>query len=220
MARRCAVFTGPASSTGSPTTLMMRPRHSSPTGTEIGSAVLVTSCPRTRPSEVSIATVRTVDSPRCCATSSTRRPFGLVSVFNPALLVSSAFRIAGRWPSNCTSTTAPMTWVIFPVATAMSSSFAVPLMPAKAAIQFFPCGPGSPLSRGRADGEARVSSSQRLGAGDDLDQLLGDHRLARAVVGERLLADHFAGVARRVVHRAHLRAVERGVVFQERAEDL
>ena len=26
--------------------------------------------------------------------------------------VSSAFRIAGRWPSNCTSTTAPITWRI------------------------------------------------------------------------------------------------------------
>src|SRR5438552_7726929 len=187
MARRNLVGTGPASSTGSPTTLMMRPRHSSPTGTEIGCPVSVTSWPRTRPSEVSIATVRTVDSPRCWATSSTRRPFGLVSVFNPALFVSSAFRIAGRWPSNCTSTTAPMTWVIFPVATAMSSS---------------------------------QSKLKRLGAGDDLDQLLGDHRLARAVVGQRLLADHFAGVARRVVHRAHLRAVERGVVLEQRAEDL
>ena len=29
-------------------------------------------------------------------------------------LVSSALRIAGRWPSNCTSTTAPMTWVMCP----------------------------------------------------------------------------------------------------------
>src|SRR5262245_48176503 len=51
--------------------------------------------------------VRTVDSPRCCATSSTRRllPF----------LVSSELRMAGRWPSNCTSTTAPMTWVTRPL---------------------------------------------------------------------------------------------------------
>jgi hypothetical protein len=47
-------------------TLMMRPRHSSPTGTEIGAPVSVHSWPRTRPSEVSIATVRTVFSPRCC----------------------------------------------------------------------------------------------------------------------------------------------------------
>ncbi len=38
MARICCVLTGPASSTGSPMTFMMRPRVSSPTGTEIGSA--------------------------------------------------------------------------------------------------------------------------------------------------------------------------------------
>ena len=64
---------GPASSTGSPMTLMMRPSVSSPTGTAIGWPVSVTSWPRTRPSVVSMATVRTEFSPRCCATSSTRR---------------------------------------------------------------------------------------------------------------------------------------------------
>src|SRR5262249_9293286 len=98
---------GPASSTGSPITFMMRPSVPSPTGTSIGSPVSVTSWPRTRPSVASIAIVRTVDSPRCCATSSTRRllPF----------LVSSELRMAGRWPSNCTSTTAPMTWVTRPI---------------------------------------------------------------------------------------------------------
>ena len=63
------------------------------------------------------STVRTVDSPRCCATSSTRRL--------PPFCVSSAFRIAGRCPSNCTSTTAPMTWVMRPttlVGVAMNKS--------------------------------------------------------------------------------------------------
>jgi hypothetical protein len=34
------------------------------------------------------------------------------------LEVSRAFKIAGRWPTNSTSTTAPMTWTIRPVATA------------------------------------------------------------------------------------------------------
>src|ERR1043166_1321727 len=54
------------------------------------------------------STVRTVDSPRCCATSSTRRL--------PRFWVSSAFMISGRWPpSNCTSTTAPSTWVMWPI---------------------------------------------------------------------------------------------------------
>ena len=51
-----------------------------------------------------MAMVRTVDSPRCWATSSTRRL--------PSFLVSNALRMAGNSPSNCTSTTAPMTWVI------------------------------------------------------------------------------------------------------------
>src|SRR3974390_2259488 len=61
--------------------------------------------------------VRTVDSPRCWATSSTSRL--------PPFVVSRAFRIAGRCASNCTSTTAPMTCVIFPTAfaVAISSSF-------------------------------------------------------------------------------------------------
>src|ERR1700758_3989518 len=106
MAREPSDLIGPASSIGSPITFMMRPSVPSPTGTAIGWPGSVTSWPRTRPSGTSIAIVRTVGSPRCCATSSTRRmlPF----------LVSSELRMAGRWPSNCTSTTAPMTWVTRP----------------------------------------------------------------------------------------------------------
>ena len=74
---------GPASSIGSPITFMMRPSVPAPTGTWIGPPVSLTSWPRTRPSVVSIAMVRTVDSPRCCATSSTRRllPFMVVMAF-------------------------------------------------------------------------------------------------------------------------------------------
>src|SRR5215470_19580178 len=62
--------------------------------------------------------------------------------------------------------------------------------------------------------------SYRLGAGNDLDQLLGDHRLTRAVIRQRLLADHFSRVARGVVHRSHLRTVERGGILEQRAENL
>src|SRR6202158_165217 len=51
--------------------------------------------------------VRTVESPRCWATPCTRRL--------PPFCVSSALRMAGRCPSNCTSTTAPMTCVMRPV---------------------------------------------------------------------------------------------------------
>src|SRR5215470_15122250 len=107
MARLPSALIGPASSIGSPITFMMRPSVPSPTGTSIGWPVSVTSWPRTRPSVASIAMVRTVDSPRCWATSSTRRL--------PPFLVSSELRMAGKWPSNCTSTTAPMTWVTRPI---------------------------------------------------------------------------------------------------------
>ncbi len=72
-ARLAVASTGPASSTGSPMTFRMRPSVASPTGTEIGAPVSITAWPRTRPSVASMAMVRTVFSPRCWATSSTRR---------------------------------------------------------------------------------------------------------------------------------------------------
>src|SRR6202140_215334 len=190
-----SALTGPCSSTGSPITLMMRPSVPAPTGTMIGFPVSVTSPPRTSPSVVSIAMVRTVDSPRCWATSSTRRL--------PLLVVSMAFRMAGRWPSNCTSTTAPMTWVMRPV---WLAGVAIKLSPSNSVSASVSLIAFAPLDR--------------LGAGDDFNQLLGDHRLTGPVVDQGLLADHVAGVAGRVVHRAHLRAVERGIVFEKRSEDL
>ena len=63
--------TGPSLSTGSPTMFRIRPSVPFPTGTEMGRPVSSTLAPRTRPSVDDIATVRTVDSPRCWATSST-----------------------------------------------------------------------------------------------------------------------------------------------------
>src|SRR5690349_3507480 len=107
MTRLADVFIGPASSTGSPITFMIRPSVSSPTGTAIAAPVSVTSWPRTRPSVESMATVRTVFSPKCWATSSTKRL--------PRFCVSSALRICGRCPSNWTSTTAPVIWRIRPI---------------------------------------------------------------------------------------------------------
>ena len=62
MARGVSALTGPASSIGSPMTLMMRPSVPTPTGTVIGRPVSVTAWPRTRPSVVSMAMVRTVES--------------------------------------------------------------------------------------------------------------------------------------------------------------
>src|SRR5690242_15624192 len=177
MGEESFALTGPRSSTGSPTTLMMRPRVSGPTGTLIGPPVSTTSAPRTKPSVVSMAMVRTVFSPRCCATSSTR--------VLPWFLTWSAFRIAGSSPSNLTSTTAPMTWAMVPV---LFLAMMLPL--------------------------------ERLGARNDLDQFLGDGGLTRAVIGDVEPVDHFAGVARRVVHRGHARTLLRRGVFQERGEDL
>src|SRR6056297_2083478 len=110
--RRSSVWIGPFSSIDSPTTFMIRPSVALPTGMVIGPSVSVTSWPRTRPSVASIAMQRTVFSPRCWATSSTR--------VLPLLSVVRAFRISGSSSSNCTSQTAPITWVILPFAFAIS----------------------------------------------------------------------------------------------------
>ena len=58
-----------------------------------------------------------------------------------------------------------------------------------------------------------ISKLERLGAGNDLDQLLGDHRLARAVILQRQPPDHVAGVAGRIVHGTHARALLRSRVL-------
>jgi hypothetical protein len=106
---------GPASSIGSPITFMMRPRVAGPTGTRMGVPVSITSWPRVRPSVVSMAMARTAFSPRCWATSNTRRTS--LPVLASTFLVSSAFRIAGSSPfSKETSTTAPITWRSLPLA--------------------------------------------------------------------------------------------------------
>src|SRR5690348_7527350 len=179
---RCLVTTGPRSSTGSPMTLRMRPSVSGPTGIMIGSPVSTTSAPRTSPSVVSIAIVRTVFSPSCCATSRTR--------VRPLFSMCSAFWIAGKSPSKCTSTTAPITWVTVP-------------MVFLAMFLGFPCG-----------------GLQRLGAGDDFDQLLGDDGLARAVVIEGQPIDHIAGIAGGVVHCRHARALLARRILEQCGVDL
>ena len=111
---------GPASSTGSPMTLMMRPRVPSPTGTVIGAPVSRTagraSGLRRRPWRCSAP----VFSPRCWATSSTSR----VAV----VLGLQRIEDSGRWPSNFTSTTAPMTCVMWPVGCSFGISHARSLL--------------------------------------------------------------------------------------------
>src|SRR3546814_21014373 len=81
--------------------------------------------------------------------------------------------IAGRSPSKCTSTTAPRTWVILPTV-------------------FFAM--GSLLSTSTVVTD--LTGSQRLGAGDDFDEFLGDVRLARPNVSLRQRIDQVAGIER------------------------
>ena len=67
---------------------------------------------------------------------------------------------------------------------------------------------------------ASSQGSERLGAGDDLDQLFRDVSLARAVVVDRQAIDDVTGVARGVVHGRHARALLAGRILQQRSEDL
>ncbi len=60
---------GPASSTGSPSTFRIRPSAGAPTGTEMAAPVSTTSIPRMMPSVEDIATARTCPRPMCCCTS-------------------------------------------------------------------------------------------------------------------------------------------------------
>src|SRR5207247_4174532 len=61
----------------------------------------------------------------------------------------------------------------------------------------------------------RYSLLQRFSARDDLDDFSGDRRLAHFIHVQRQLIDHLRRVARRRVHRRHLRGEERGVRFEQ-----
>src|SRR3989304_4279495 len=102
-----------------------------------------------------------------------------------------ALKRAGSWPgSNRTSTTGPITWTMFPL-------FMIPSPPS-----------GSWLSL------------ERLGAADDLHQLLGDRGLAGAVHLQREPGDHIHGVVGRRIHRRHPGAVLSRHRLEEDPEDL
>ena len=113
-----SVSIGPFSSIGSPMTFMILPRVPWPHGTLMESFVSQTGCPLTNPSVESKAIVRTLLPPKCWATSRTRR--------DCVPWTSRALRIGGSSPSNCTSTTAPMTWEIFPFASPSDVENAAP----------------------------------------------------------------------------------------------
>ena len=63
------VSTGPKLSTGSPSTLKIRPSVAPPTGTLRGAPVSITSIPLVRPSVALMATARTRLFPNNCCTS-------------------------------------------------------------------------------------------------------------------------------------------------------
>lgn len=72
----------------------------------MGDPVFNTRCPRTSPSVVSMAIVRTVFSPKCCATSNTTLRLWSCT--------SNAVKMGGNPFSNFTSTTAPITVAMEP----------------------------------------------------------------------------------------------------------
>src|SRR6266702_2010525 len=102
----------PGSSSALPSTLKTCPRVFSPTGTVIGTPVLVTAAPLTRPSVGDMAIARTVESPTCWATSQV-----MVLVSSPSVRSTvSAYWISGMSSgANSTSTTGPITRAIRPV---------------------------------------------------------------------------------------------------------
>ena len=103
-------------SIGRPSTLKIRPRVASPTGTAMGWPVALAPAPRANPSVESMATVRTELSPRCNSTSRIRSS-------SPSRGTSTASKISGNCPAgNSTSTTFPSTWVTVPWISAMFRS--------------------------------------------------------------------------------------------------
>src|SRR5512135_2916172 len=120
----------------------------------------------------------------------------------PPLSVSSAVRIGGRSPSNATSITAPITWLIRPTRLLGEVAFA-PVSPvAEVAVAL--------RVRLRGFVSAAVAMSfflafcvrlERLSARNDFDEFGGDRCLAGAVILDCQAVDHVPGIAGRVVHR-------------------
>src|SRR5690606_5113759 len=105
--------------------------------------------------------------------------------------------MAGRWPpSNSMSTTGPMTWTTFPTFVATASATDMCLFPHR--------------FRPLAD----------LGARNDLDDLARDRGLPDLVHLEGQRFHHLARVARRRIHRRHLRGKERGIRLEQRSQHL
>src|SRR5205085_1556142 len=168
------------------------PLVASPTGTEMGPPVSSTSAPRTRPSVGCIEMVRTTLSPRCWATSR-------VSVLPRSARVTSTFRALNRSGiesrGNSTSTTGPVTRTTRPAAApvcAVDGRSSVTVMCAA----LLPCGV-SVLDGDKARKVGSVVGAgrhERVGAADDLADLLGDLGLAGLVGLPREVLRQLLGV--------------------------
>src|ERR671916_3112972 len=131
----------------------------SPTGTEIADPVSVTGAPRTRPSAGCMAIARTVLSPRCCAISSVI----VLRSASKSTSTVSALKSCGTWPrGNSTSTTGPVTCTTRPMAASGTESSVVDFSAVLMSV-------------------ITPHGGQRLGATDDLADLLGDLSLAGPV---------------------------------------
>src|SRR5213594_1060344 len=181
---------GSPSSTGSPSTLRMRPSAAFPTGTVIGPPLSSAGMPRTTPSVELIATARTWLRPMCCCTSATRR--------TPGCSMTRALYSSGSFSgSNSTSSTGPMTWTTLPTLCLVS--------PAGFFGAFFVLVAIVP----------QVLSLQSLRPTDDLRQLLRNLRLPCPIVRALQQLDDVPGVVGGVLHRGPLRAEERRRGFHE-----
>src|SRR4051812_17880733 len=200
--QRSSTCTSGPLSIASPSRLKMRPRVASPTGTVIGPPVSTTRSPRWTPSVASIATARTRSSPRCCCTSQTSCVASPSP--SPAVSIVTAEKISGSWSGKAASITTPVTCSTRPTL--------LPFAPLLSAMASF--------SRLQIEGSLHLSSlSERLGAADDLQDLLRDFRLTRPIHLQGQVADHRLRVLGGVAHRGHPRAQLRGRRLQQRPVD-
>src|SRR3978361_714808 len=175
----------------------------------IGLPVSVTSAPRTSPSVGAIEMVRTTLSPRCWATS---RVSGLLR----SARVTSTFRalnrsgIASR--GNSTSTTGPVTrttrpaaWVCWVFGRSSVTVICSALLPSGCGGS---CCGGSCC--GTCGSVAGVRRDQRVGAADDLADLLGYLALAGLVRLPGQVLRQLLGVVGRRLHRPAARRRLRG----------
>src|SRR4051794_5506151 len=182
----------------SPMTLKTRPLVTSPTGTLMGAPVSCTWAPRTRPSVGLRAIARTIESPRCCATSSviSRRPPPSPSPWpDRSICVLSALYISGIWSAgNSMSTTGPITRATRPTPGPAACSIETSLAVAVICLSLRSCGAVPRWVCG--------SGGEGVGARHDLADLLGDLGLAGLVGQARVHAHQVLGVLRGGVHRA------------------